>query len=59
MKVVIKPNDYVKYILVYVGNSKNFLPGLPMKNVPLARALREYKLEQILASGLYVLREIK
>jgi hypothetical protein len=59
MKVVITPNDYVKYILVYVGNNKNFLPGLPMKDVSLVKALREYGLEQILTSRLYVLREIK
>lgn len=59
MRFVINKQDYVKYILVYIGNKQKFLVGLPMKDISLERALKEYNLIQCLESGLYLLREIK
>lgn len=56
-KIAIKPADYVKYKLVWVGG-KNSLPGLPMKDITLARATKEHTLEEILSTGLWELVEL-
>lgn len=59
MQVVILPNDYVKYELVYIGQGR-FLSGLPQRNISIKRAIKnnEYTLLDVLISGLYLLREL-
>lgn len=56
-KIAIKPTDYVKYKLAWIGG-KNSLPGLPMKDITLERATKEHTLEEILSTGLWELVEL-
>lgn len=58
VRLVINPTDYVKYKLVYIGTNQ-FLSGLPQKDITIKRALKEYNINDLLQSGLYLLREIK